>query len=323
MSLFQSYIMVDWSGGSRRRGMRTDTIWIAYGGIGAEAPKSISPFSRTEAIELVAHLLEENIRARRRTLVCFDFAYGYPVDFASALMAATGRSETALPWQEVWEYLDEVVRDDEGTTSHQRPSNRSNRFDVANTINSLLSATPEAAGPFWCRLDEGAYPYLPQNRPKQPFQSAQGYLIKSLRLTDLRARSGTPFRLFGTASVGSQSITGIPRLRALRNDPRFATLSAVWPFETGWATRANWLPPRISIVHAEMYPGVRPPLEDTIKDRGQVRSMWHWARDLDRQDFLWFEFSRPIEIAPGAKEDIAIQLTEGWILGSSPTQRPH
>jgi hypothetical protein len=48
---------------------------------------------------------------------------------------------------------------------------------------------------------------------------------------------------------------------------------------------------------------------------------WEWARDLDRKDQLWYEFARPVEIDPGSKEDIAIQLTEGWILGSSPTVR--
>ena len=49
--------------------------------------------------------------------------------------------------------------------------------------------------------------------------------------------------------------------------------------------------------------------------------MWEWARDLDRQDQLWYEFARPADIEPGSKEDIAVQLTEGWILGSSPTVR--
>jgi hypothetical protein len=29
----------------------------------------------------------------------------------------------------------------------------------------------------------------------------------------------------------------------------------------------------------------------------------------------------PIEIDPGSPEDVAVQLTEGWILGSSPTVR--
>ena len=41
-----------------------------------------------------------------------------------------------------------------------------------------------------------------------------------------------------------------------------------------------------------------------------MRSMWEWARDLDQQELLWCEFA----IYPGSPEDIAIQLTEGWIL---------
>jgi hypothetical protein len=66
-----------------------------------------------------------------------------------------------------------------------------------------------------------------------------------------------------------------------------------------------------------MYPSVREPLADTIKDRGQVHSMWEWACALDRENLLWFEFSRPVEIDPGTPQDIAVQPTEGWILGSS------
>jgi hypothetical protein len=44
MSLFDFYIMVDWSGAARRRGMRADAICIAYGDIKAEKPKTVSPF---------------------------------------------------------------------------------------------------------------------------------------------------------------------------------------------------------------------------------------------------------------------------------------
>jgi precorrin-8X/cobalt-precorrin-8 methylmutase len=123
--------------------------------------------------------------------------------------------------------------------------------------------------------------------------------------------------------VGSQTLTGIPRLHELRFAPEFVSQSAVWPFETGWATKAKWLPQNILILHAEIYPTVLEPLKDSIKDRGQVRSMWQWARDQDRQELLWGEFARPVEIDPGSPEDIAIQLTEGWILGCSPTARNH
>jgi hypothetical protein len=90
-------------------------------------------------------------------------------------------------------------------------------------------------------------------------------------------------------------------------------------FETGWASKAKWLPKHVSILHAEIYPSVRDRMPDDIKDRGQVRAMWQWARDLDGEDLLWREFCRPIEVETGSKEDLAIQLTEGWILGASPT----
>jgi len=321
MPLFDFYIMVDWSGAARRVGMRADSIWIAFGSVEDESPKTLSPFSRSEAIDLVRKLLHTQLSEEHRTLVCFDFAYGFPRDFAAALQAATGAADHTLPWLAVWEFLRSEIIDDEGTTSDRKPSNRSNRFEVANKVNSLLSESEDSCGPFWCASTEAAYQYLPQTRPQQPFQSAQGFLIQPLRLTDLRARSGTPFRLYGTASVGSQTLTGIPRLHELRFAREFAQRSVIWPFETGWATKAKWLREGVSIVHAEIFPSLREPLADAIKDRGQVRSMWEWACELDRQDLLWFEFARPIEIDPGSPEDVAVQLTEGWILGSSPMVR--
>lgn len=319
MPLFDFYIMADWSGGARRRGGRSDSIWIAHGPISADGPLTDSPYSRTEAIRLIHSLLTSQIRSRRRVLLCFDFAYGYPVDFPAALQVATGKSDQDLPWLMVWQYLGEQIKDDERTAPGAKPTNRSNRFEVANQINALLSTGPKMAGPFWCASSEAAYLYIPQTRPPEPFQTAQGYTVRGLRLTDKHARSGSPFRLFGTASVGSQSLTGIARLYQLRNDPELAPVSAVWPFETGWATKAKWLPNHVSILHAEIYPSVRDPMPDEIKDRGQVRAMWRWARDLDREDLLWREFCRPIEVETGSKEDLAIQLTEGWILGASPT----
>jgi hypothetical protein len=199
------------------------------------------------------------------------------------------------------------------------PINRSNRFEVANQINALLSPDPKVAGPFWSASPEASYRYIPRNSPREPFQTAQGYGVNGLRLADKRARSGSPFRLFGTASVGSQSLTGIARLYQLRNDPKLAVGSGVWPFETGWATKAKRLPKHVSVLHAEIYPS--DPLPDEIKDRGQVRAMWRWARNLDRENLLWCEFCRPIKVETGSKEDLAIQLTEGWILGCSPTIR--
>jgi hypothetical protein len=318
MPLFDFYIMVDWSGAARRRGRRSDCIWIAHGPTEADEPVTHSPFSRTEAIRLIRSVLLDEIASGHRIFLGFDFAYGYPVDFAAALQAATGQSDRDLPWHIVWEYLSQHIKDDEGTALAARPNNRSNRFEVASQINALLSTDPEAAGPFWCASPAAAYRFIPEKRPPEPFQTAQGYMVKGLRLTDKRAKSGSPFRLFGTASVGSQSLTGIAHLHQLRNEPDLATHSVVWPFETGWATKAKWLPKHVSILRAEIYPSVRDPMPDEIKDRGQVRAVWQWACHLDRENLLWREFCRPIEIEAGSKEDLAIQLMEGWILGCSP-----
>ncbi len=195
----------------------------------------------------------------------------------------------------------------------QRPA-RSRRFEVANAINAAVS-TRGSHGPFWGLFKPGAHACIQQNRPLQPFACAPGK-VASLRTTDKRAKSDTPFRLFGTGSVGSQVLTGIPRLEGIRFDPQFARCSAVWPFETGWAPATGpWLDPAVRVLHAEIYPSVRMPLADTIRDRGQVRAMWHWARDLDSKDLLIREFAIPPGITSGFQEDTIIRSEEGWILG--------
>src|SRR5436189_1139509 len=248
MPLFDFYIIVDWSGGASRRGGR-DTIWIAHGPRIADVPLTYNPYSRTEAVHLIRSLLLEEVNSKRRVLLCCDFAYGYPRDFASALQAATGKPDGDLPWMVMWQYLSEHLKDDEGTAPNGKPSNRSNRFEVASRINALLSVGLDTAGPFWCAPTAG-YPQIPQTLLAQPFQTAQGFVVNGLRLTDECASSGSPFRLFGNGSVGSQSLTGIVRLHQLRTDPKVGAVSAVWPFETGWATKANWLPKHVLVLHA-------------------------------------------------------------------------
>jgi hypothetical protein len=76
----------------------------------------------------------------------------FPVDFAVALQAATGKSDRDLPWLLVWQYLSEHIKDDEGTAPGAKPNNRSNRFEVANQINALLSADGKGRRAFLVRL---------------------------------------------------------------------------------------------------------------------------------------------------------------------------
>jgi len=272
----------------------------------------VSPPSRTDAEQLIRAEIESIVAANKgRVLLCADFGYGYPAGFASLL--ANPGSDGLPPWRIVWQYLSKHIQDDLGTKPGQQPTNRSNRFEVANAINAAVSG-PTSPGPFWCLFKPGGYVCVPQKKPTQPFVCASGS-VAALRVTDRRAKSDTPFRLFGTGSVGSQVLTGIPRLYAIRFDPQFAGCSAVWPFETGWAPRTGrWPDPTVRILHAEIYPSVRAPLTDTIKDRGQVRAMWHWARDLDARNSLIKEFAMPPGIGSGSAEDYIIRREEGWIL---------
>jgi hypothetical protein len=315
MALFDAYIMVDWSGGDRRRANREDCIWIAHAPATAGAPTTVSPPSRSEAEHIIRAQFRSIVAANRRVLLCADFGYGYPGGFAS-LLAKSVPGELP-PWRIVWRYLGKQVRDDLGTKPGGQPTNRNNRFDVASAINASVS-NPASPGPFWCLFKPGGYPCIPQKKPQQPFTCASGN-VAALRITDRRAKSDTPFRLFGTGSVGGQVLTGIPRLESIRFDSEFAACSAVWPFETGWApSEGTWLDSEVRIFHAEIYPSVRAPLPDAIKDRGQVRAMWHWARDLDARDLLINEFAIPPGIASGSSEDHTIRREEGWILGCPP-----
>jgi len=316
MPLFDTYMMVDWSGGNSRRADREDCIWVAHGPARADEPTTESPPSRTEAVNIIRSLLETVVGAGGRALVCADFAYGYPGGFAS-LLENTGKSSLP-PWRVVWGYLSQHLQDDLDTKPGRKPTNRSNRFAVANAINAAASSD-SSPGPFWCLSKAGEFACVPQAKPPQPFALADGRTIEPLRVTDSRARSDTPFRLFGAGSVGSQIITGIPRLESIRFAPTFARCSAIWPFETGWApVTGAWLATDLRVLHAEIYPSVRLPLSDGIKDRGQVRAMWHWARDLDAKDRLASAFSLPPSITSGTSDEVAVRTEEGWILGCPP-----
>ena len=197
--------------------------------------------------------------SRRRKVACYSAPTSVMAILPALRRCFRSRSPGELPpWRIVWHYLSEDVQDDLGTKPGQQPTNRSNRFEVASTINAAVSspASPRSIlvsfQSRWLRLCSA-------EKATAAFVCASG-TIASLRITDRRAKSDTPFRLFGTGSVGSQVLTGIPRLESIRFDPQFAGCSAVWPFETGWApATGSWLDPELRVLHAEIYPSVRAP----------------------------------------------------------------
>ena len=85
MSHFDTVAVIDWSGGNDTGPRpRKDAIWMGVTREGVdEAPVYIR--NRMEAEWLVAGLIEQELAARRRLFVGFDFPFGFPAGFAEGL----------------------------------------------------------------------------------------------------------------------------------------------------------------------------------------------------------------------------------------------
>jgi hypothetical protein len=292
--LFDSYIMADWSGAAvPRRGK--DSIWIAVltrSGTRLRLAHLVNPPTRAAATAWLADRLAYMARRGRRALVGFDFPFGFPHGTGAALGVATP------PWRGTWQRLSDDLDDS--------ADNRNNRFDVAESLNRDITGR---ALPFWGNVREEARTYLVRrNRPPHTEHDPA-----ERRLCEIRTPSSQPvWKLAGIGSVGSQAMTGIPRVWALRRDPRLATVTHIWPFETG--LRHD---PRPLIILAEVYPSLVPlrQIAGKPKDAAQVAAaVRHFAAE-DENDSLESLFVGD----PGltARERAVVESEEAWILGVS------
>ena len=196
----------------------------------------------------------------------------------------------------MWQCLaDRIVDDSE---------NRNNRFTVAEDLNKLLN---DEAFPFWGNVREEERRYLRRRgrRPHGPQDLAEW------RLCDSRGRTtSSVWQLAGAGSVGSQVLTGIPRVWQLRCDPRLAMITHIWPFETGLTYDA-----RPQIILAEVYPSFIKPMmiAGRPKDAGQVVAAARYFADLDDVGRLGALFSGGKGLS--AAEKTVVEQEEAWILG--------
>ncbi|HVV84209.1 MAG TPA: hypothetical protein VHE35_14150, partial [Kofleriaceae bacterium] len=116
------------------------------------------------------------------------------------------------------------------------------------------------------------------------------------------------WKLIGAGSVGGQVLTGLPVVRALRDDRRWAGQARVWPCETGLA-----LPDDARIVFAEVWPSwwkacarLGPP-----NDKAQVRTVARLFAAADRAAALAAWFAPAI----GDADPRQIVEEEAWTLG--------
>ncbi|WP_366942109.1 molybdopterin guanine dinucleotide synthesis [uncultured Litoreibacter sp.] len=275
MSLFDTYIMVDWSGGNDAGPTpRKDAIWacIARGGV-TETPVYLR--NREVAETWLTEMIADEIGAGRRVCAGFDFPFGYPRGFGAAL---TGSNDPLALWD--W-FADHIEDAPEGN----------NRCQVASDINALL----EGVGPYW------GNPYPTRDfahLPRKGLARSNRDFPEKRAVEELAKGSFTCWQLSGAGAVGSQVMMGLPVLARLRH--RFSGQVAAWPFEV--------LDRPVALV--EIWPSLiagavaRDMRAGEIKDAAQVRVLAGAVARLDAKGAL-----EPL-LRAGTAGD-----REGWILG--------
>jgi precorrin-8X/cobalt-precorrin-8 methylmutase len=281
--MFDTFVMVDWSAASVPRTGR-DSIWICRCGRGGE--QLDNPETRHRARALLADWLAAAHADGERVLLGFDFPFGYPSGFAARLGLA------GPPWRAVWDEIARLIED--------AADNRNNRFLVGGELNRRVSGRQ---CPFWGCPTAAAGPFLAATRPRY----ADGFAEK--RLIDSWMKGAQPcWKLAYPGSVGSQILTGIPVVRALRDDRRWAKDARIWPFETGLGVGGD-----ARIVFAEIWPSWWPidDRHDRPKDKAQVRTVAAILAAADRAGTLAAWFAPPI----GAADTTRVVAEEAWTLG--------
>ena len=103
MRFFDAYLIIDWSAKGSPSPVKPtkDAIWVGEMIVDddGKADESSERFFRTRAscIDYVRNRLLSHVRAGKRVVIGFDFAYGYPAGFAEAV----GIAGTDPPWRRV------------------------------------------------------------------------------------------------------------------------------------------------------------------------------------------------------------------------------
>ena len=293
--LFNAYVMVGWSAGSKPATGK-DSVWI--GVLKPDARfrlqfEAHNPATRDEAMALLTKIVGDLTRLRQRVLLGFDFALGYPQGTAAALKLKR------QDWRGLWDFLGGRVSD--------KPTNINSRFNDAAQMNRLMTDEP---WPFWGCPPRDAQRTLTSTKPTYEPEG----LPPLLRLTEmaLSPHPKTLWQLYGAGTTGGQAILGIPRARALLDS--YGDKAQVWPFQTGWKAPAEL--EALSLLIAEVNPATVEIKADAteISDRANVRALAeHFAR-LDDGGKLAAAFGPPKGTA--ADEVAAVEEEEGWILGA-------
>ncbi|WOI55413.1 molybdopterin guanine dinucleotide synthesis [Palleronia sp. LCG004] len=281
---FGTVVMIDWSG-AHDRGLspKPDAIWASVIGPAGELP---SVYLRNPGVAeaWLLDLIARERRAGRRSLVGFDFPFGYPEGLAWRI---TGRNDVRALWDWFADAFDELPPGE-------------GRFDIAGRLNRLLPGD----GPFWFNgLPTRDIADLPRRKPlRDPGLPARR------AVEDLAKGSFDCWQMGGTGAVGSQAMTGMATLARLRR--ALGADLAIWPFD----------PLEAPVAFVEIWPSLAretvarrlldPDLPRTskgpVKDAAQVSALARIVFAACRTGQL----ESLLDAAPPAA-----RREEGWILG--------
>lgn len=300
-ALFDAYIMVDWSAASKPA-LGANSIWIGVLAKDARLKlqyRDVNPDTRLKARAFIEDMVARLTKRGDKVLIGFDFALGYPAGTAAALgLARPGQP----PWAAMHAHLAGKLKD--------RPDNANARYAIAAGLNYAISKGPF---PFWGAPAKDVVSTLGAARPD--FGDAG---LEEFRLCERHLRATGPgqpksvWQLAYAGSVGSQTLTGIPHVHALR---QLWPTSKVWPFEFPGATLSAEALDETDVVMAEIYPSmieVRPE-KGEVTDQAQIRAMAAHMAELDSKGRLGVDFSTGKSLSAEQLRQVVDE--EGWILG--------
>ncbi|MEQ8559468.1 MAG: hypothetical protein RIB03_14210 [Henriciella sp.] len=298
--LFDAYIIVDWSAASKPA-QGANSVWV--GALARDARlkfrfQSANPPTRLKAREMIAGLAERFTARGDKVLIGFDFSLGYPAGTAEAIGLDTAGKPA---WQAIHDHLASKVK--------EKPDNSNTRFAIAAGLNYAMTKGPL---PFWGAPARDQITTLTGTKGDFSSSPVEEYRIceQWVRKTH-KSKPKSVWQLYGAGSVGSQSLLGIPTVKALRNQ---LPNSAIWPFETGFEALGAEALDGTDIVFAEVYPSLVTARPETgeVADQAQVRALAHHYYGLDEAGKLGALFGPPEGLESTLIPKIIAE--EGWIL---------
>lgn len=291
--LFGAYLMVDWSA-QARPGTGKNTIWwcaVERSKSGKITHRLSNPASRVKALDEIGELFGDWFARDISVCAGFDFAFGFPRGFGSAIGTRAPR------WRGNWELIAGRIRDE------QVGKRKNNRFAVASSLNGELPGD----GPFWGHPAKESYTNL---GPKKPGEIA----FPERRICEeLVPKAHSVWKTAYAGSVGGQTLMGIPYVQHLSTVVELEDSVSVWPFDA--RTTESVVSDRPRIILAEVYPSLIEPHDDPEKplDANQVHALAHHFERLDRDGQLAELLAAPEHLPDEVRKVVVGE--EGWILG--------